>query len=161
VTNYGVIPSGWREGVLVQVLSQLPRGVLGTLQHSQRLAEMSWELLGVAGASKEASMKDPKGNKGCSSMKVTWPTAQMKCLCMNTRSMGNKQEELEATMLLESYDLIAITETWWDKSHDWIVAIDGYRLFRRDRQGKRGGGVALYIKKSVQCGELSLKSSHE
>jgi len=30
---------------------------------------------------------------------------------MQQGSMGNKQEELEATMLLESYDLIAITET--------------------------------------------------
>lgn len=24
-------------------------------------------------------------------------------------------------------------ETWWDESHDWSVATDGYRLFRRDR----------------------------
>ena len=45
--------------------------------------------------------------------------------------MGNKQEE--ATMLLESYDLVAITEIWWDESHDWSAAINGYRLFRRDR----------------------------
>jgi len=44
-------------------------------------------------------------------MKVTRPTAQMKCLCTNAHSMGNKQEELEAIVLLESYDLIAITET--------------------------------------------------
>jgi len=91
----------------------------------------------VVGANKKASLKHPKGNKGCSSVKVkvTWPTAQMKCLCKNTHSMGNKQEELEATALLESYD-----------------------LFRKDRQGKRGGGVALYIKKSIQP---SLKNSHE
>ncbi|PKU33327.1 rna-directed dna polymerase from mobile element jockey- hypothetical protein [Limosa lapponica baueri] len=56
--------------------------------------------------------------------------------------MGNKQEELDATMLLESYDIVAITETWWDESYDWSVAIDGYKLFRRDRQGTRGGGEA-------------------
>ena len=55
--------------------------------------------------------------------------------------MGNKQEELEATMLLESYDLTALTETQWDESHDWSVAIEGYRLFRRDRWGERGGGI--------------------
>ncbi|KAK4806906.1 hypothetical protein QYF61_012627 [Mycteria americana] len=41
------------------------------------------------------------------------------------------------------------------------VAIDGYRLFRRDRQGRRGGGVALYVKKWIECEELSLKNSHE
>ena len=80
---------------------------------------------------------------------VTWPTAQMKCLYTNAHCMGNKQEELEAIVLLQCCDLIAVTETWWDESHDWSVAINGYRLFRRDRQGKRGGGIALYIEKSI------------
>jgi len=106
--------------------------------------------LEVVGVNKEASVKHLKGNKGCSSMKVTRLKTQMKCPYMNTHSMGNKQEDLEATMLLESYDLIALTETWWDESHDWSVVIDRYRLFRRDRQGKRGGGITLYIKKSMQ-----------
>jgi len=41
------------------------------------------------------------------------------------------------------------------------VAINSYRLFRRDRRGKKDGGIALYIKKSIQCEELSLKNSHE
>ncbi|OPJ66568.1 hypothetical protein AV530_016604 [Patagioenas fasciata monilis] len=74
-----------------------------------------------------------KGIKMCSSNKVTQPTDQLECLYTNTCSMGNKQEELEATMLLEDYDLEAITESWWDGSHEWSVVIDGYRLFRRER----------------------------
>jgi len=41
------------------------------------------------------------------------------------------------------------------------VVINGYRQFRRDRQARRGGGIALYIKKWVQCEELSPKNSHE
>jgi len=85
------------------------------------------------GANRKASVKHPKGRKGCSSVNVTWPTAQMKCLYTNARSMGNKQEELEATMLLESYNLITLTESWWDESHGRRAAIDGYRLFRTDR----------------------------
>ena len=72
-----------------------------------------------------------------------------------------KREQLEATVLLESYNLIAIIETWWDRSHDWSMAINGYRLFSRDRQKKRGGGVALYIKKWIEREELSLKHSHK
>jgi len=87
----------------------------------------------VVEANKEASVKHLKGNKGGSSLQVTHPAAQMKCLSTNTCSMGNRGEELEATVLLESYDLIALTETWWDKFHDWSMAIDGYGLFRRDR----------------------------
>jgi len=86
-----------------------------------------------------------KGIEGCCSGKVTWPTAQMKCLYKNPGSMGNKEEELEATVLIESYDPVAITETWWDECDDWSAAVNGYRLFRKDRQGRRGGGVALYM----------------
>jgi len=67
--------------------------------------------------------------KGCSSKKVTWLTAQLKRLYTNTHSMATKQEELEATVLLESYSLVAIT--------------------------------ALYVKKRIECEELSLKNSHE
>jgi len=47
--------------------------------------------------------------------------------------MGNKQKELEATVWQASYDLVAITEMWWDHSHDWSAAMDGYKHFRKDR----------------------------
>ncbi|KAM6317632.1 forkhead box protein J1 [Podargus strigoides] len=82
-------------------------------------------------------MKHLGGIKGCLSKKVTWPPAQLKCLYSSPRSTGNKQEELEATVLLESYNIVAIPETWWDDSHAWSVAIDGYKLFRRDRRRRR------------------------
>ena len=57
--------------------------------------------------------------------------------------MGNAQEELEAIVQQENYDIVAITETWWDDSHNWSAAMDGYKLFRRDNQGRRSSGVAL------------------
>jgi len=58
--------------------------------------------------------------------------------------MGNKQEELEAIIQQDGYDLVAITETWCDNSHDWYVVMDGYRLFRKDRPTGRGGEL-LYM----------------
>jgi len=30
-----------------------------------------------------------------------------------------------------------------------------------DRRGRRGGGIVIDIKKSIQCEELSLKNSHK
>ena len=56
---------------------------------------------------------------------------------------------------------IAITETRWDESHNWNTLIEDYRLFRRDRQGRRGGGIAPYVRKWIDCEELCLRNSHD
>ncbi|GAB0208671.1 hypothetical protein GRJ2_003332800 [Grus japonensis] len=81
--------------------------------------------------------------------------AQLKCIYTNAHSMGNKQEHLETIVQQENYDIVAVTETWWDDSHNWSAAMDGYKLFRRDRQERRGGGVALYVKECFDCLELN------
>lgn len=44
--------------------------------------------------------------------------AQLKCIYTNARSMGKKQEDLEAIVRQANYDLVAMTEMWWDHSHD-------------------------------------------
>ncbi|KAK4810956.1 hypothetical protein QYF61_013364, partial [Mycteria americana] len=106
------------------------------------------------GAKREMPVKRLKARRGCSSMKETWTTAQLKCLYTNARSMGNKQEELEAIVHQENYDMVAITETWWGDSHNWSAAMDGYKRFRRDRRGRRGGGVALYVRECLDSLEL-------
>ena len=89
----------------------------------------------------------PAGIREVSSDKATRPIAKLNCLYTNARSMGNKWEELETVAQFGKYDLIAITETWWDESHDWNTLIEDYRFFRRDRQGRKGGRVALYVRK--------------
>lgn len=43
---------------------------------------------------------------------------------------------------------------------DWSVAMDGYKLFRMERRGRRGGGAALYVRKRIECEEMSLENSH-
>lgn len=57
--------------------------------------------------------------------------AQLKCIYTNARSMGNKQEELEAIVQQGNYDIVAITETWWEDSHEWSAVIDGFFFFLR------------------------------
>lgn len=34
--------------------------------------------------------------------------------------------------------------------------MDGYRLYRRDRQGRRGRGVALHVMEDLDCAELAV-----
>jgi len=80
--------------------------------------------------------------------------AQLKCLCTNAHSMVNKQEDTGTMVQLESYNLIAIIETWWEESHSWNTMIEDYKHFRRDRQGRRGRGFDLYVKRWIDCREL-------
>lgn len=72
---------------------------------------------GIIEAIRETPVKYLKGIKGCSSNKVT---VQLKGLYAN----AHNEHKLEATVLLESCDLLAIAETWWDRSHDWSVATE-------------------------------------
>ena len=76
--------------------------------------------------------------------------------------MGNKQGEMETVVQLENYDQMAITEKWWDESHNWTMTVMCYKLYRRRNwQGRRDGGVATYVKKLIDCEELSLRNSYE
>ena len=55
-------------------------------------------------------------------------------------------EHVAADLLAYSVEIAVICETHLKKKHsDHSVVIDGYSLFRRDRQARRGGGVAVYV----------------
>ena len=75
------------------------------------------------------------------------------CLYQCTQH-GQQKIRVEAIVWQASYDLVAITETRGPCSHDWSAAMDGYKLFRKDRQGRRGSGVALYVKECFEVTEL-------
>ncbi|KAF4804354.1 hypothetical protein TURU_008626 [Turdus rufiventris] len=46
-------------------------------------------------------------------------------------------------------------------ARDWNVVMKGYTLFRRDRSGRCGGGVALYVRQHLECTELCLGVDNE
>ncbi|GAB0183515.1 hypothetical protein GRJ2_000816800 [Grus japonensis] len=64
------------------------------------------------------------------------------------------QEELEAIVQWENYDIVAITETWWDQLHNRSAAMDDYKLVRRDRQGRKGRGGTVYVRECFDHLEL-------
>uniref|UniRef100_A0A803JLE9 MORN repeat-containing protein 4 n=1 Tax=Xenopus tropicalis TaxID=8364 RepID=A0A803JLE9_XENTR len=68
----------------------------------------------------------------------------------NGQSLSGKLGELQAIACIENYDLIGITETWWDEKCAWTMNLNGYTLFRRDREIKKGGGVCLYVKSDLK-----------
>lgn len=63
--------------------------------------------------------------------------------------MGSQQES-EISVQLWGYDLTGITKRWWDSSHNWSAAVEGYGLFRKGRMRQRGGGGALSVTKRKQ-----------
>ena len=70
-----------------------------------------------------------------------------KFVCLNARSIVNKRNELN--IMLEDTDprIIGITESWANKDIlDAELGLNDYTMFRKDRKGRRGGGVILYIK---------------
>ena len=59
-------------------------------------------------------LKGLVGNGAHTHKKVLDSLAHLKCIYTNARNMSNKQGELEAMMQHENYDIVAVTETWWD-----------------------------------------------
>ena len=85
-----------------------------------------------------------------------------KCVCLNARSIVNKRNELN--IMVEDTDphIIGITESWATPDiSDAELGMTGYVMFRKDRIGRRGGGVILYIKKSIQAYEIKLEKEAE
>ena len=78
--------------------------------------------------------------------------------CLNARSIINKKKELN--IMVEDMDphIIGITESWANTDiTDAELELTGYVMFRRDRIGRRGGGVILYVKESIQVYEIKLE----
>jgi len=87
------------------------------------------------GEGSQVSRRAPEGRQeGTPASNSASSGAQLKCLYANACVMGNEQEELETCARLQGYDLIGITERWWDDPCDWTVGMEGCRLFRKDRQ---------------------------
>ena len=76
----------------------------------------------------------------------TMSEAGHRCVCLNARSIVNKKNELY--IMVEDIDphIIGITESWANTDiTDAELELTGYVMFRRDRIGRRGGGVILYV----------------
>ena len=54
--------------------------------------------------------------------------------------------------------IIGITESWANTDiTDAELGLEGYAMFRKDRTGRRRGGVLLYIKGTIPAYEVQLQ----
>ena len=74
------------------------------------------------------------------------------CLYTNCRSVVNKFAEL-ANMISESGpNVVCLTETWLThETEDSCFSLPSYHIFRKDRLGGRGGGVAILVHSDLIC----------
>ena len=65
---------------------------------------------------------------------------------LNARSIINKKTELNIMVDDIKPHIIGITESWANNDiTDAELGLEGYVMFRKDRMGRRGGGVLLFI----------------
>ena len=69
---------------------------------------------------------------------------------LNVRSLLSEFDLFCEFINNEKFEVFAVSETWLNVNiHSDVVSIPQYHCVRADRDG-RGGGVAFYIKKSLQ-----------
>lgn len=72
-----------------------------------------------------------------------------------------KFNELKMNFCNSKMDIICMSETWLDESiNDQMIAIDGYKLFRNDRN-RHGGGICVYLRHNLKCRLLRKSSNSE
>ena len=76
----------------------------------------------------------------------------------NARSVRNKCDEIVDYVVNENMQILAITETWLTKEDEQIcneLTPDGYTLIHKERQEKRGGGVAVLCRKALNPNRIN------
>ena len=79
-------------------------------------------------------------------------------VCLIPRSIVNNKNELN--IMLEDIDphIIGIAESWANTDITKAeIGLIGYVMFRRDRIGRRGRGVILYVIEYIQADEIKLE----
>ena len=79
---------------------------------------------------------------------------------INANSLRGHIEQIRLFLASEALiHVLAVTESWLGPSvEDTLVSLDEYILFRRDRN-TRGGGVALYVHKSLSVNHICSSSA--
>lgn len=83
---------------------------------------------------------------------------------MNVRGLNAHFLDLAGHTVLQSGDILAITETWLEKKHhSEQFILPGYKMLRQDRMqtqgvkgsGVKGGGLAIYIREDCHFSQMS------
>ena len=118
-------------------LQFLPRDCQGRLPLA--LESTIFKLVGQGGLPKKA--KKVQADCGCKGIQGNTSKSEIKCVCLNARSILNKNNELDIMVDEIKPHIIGITESWANNAiTDAELGLEGYVMFRKDRMGRKGGG---------------------
>ena len=82
---------------------------------------------------------------------------------LNVRSLLQKLPQIEILLSGSNLDFLGISETWLNATVcSDILNIEGYDVFRKDRQdGRKGGGVLLFMKSTLTVTAMELATPLE
>ena len=94
----------------------------------------------------------------CKGIEGSTSKEEIKCVCLNARSINNMKDELNIIVDDVKPHIIGITESRANNDiTDAELGLEGYAMFRKCRLGRRGGGVLLYIKDTIPAYEVQLQ----
>ena len=102
-----------------------------------------------------------QAGSGCKGIQGNTPKAEIKRVCLNARSIINKNNELDILVDEIKPHIIGITESWANNYiTDAELGLEGYVMFRKDRMGRRGGGFYYTSRKLYQHMKYSYTRKH-
>ena len=125
----GLHLSGKGAAVFAEVLSGAVAIGLGKVRY------LNW--LGRVFFPKKA--KKVQADSGCKGIQGNTSKSEIKCVCLNARSILDKKNELDIMVDEIKPHVIGITESWANNDiTDAELGLEGYVMFRKDRMGRKG-----------------------
>ena len=81
----------------------------------------------------------------------------IRLLQYNIRGLVNKQDDLGRILSENDIDVALLCETWLNESNTHRVHISGYNFIHKNRQNRKGGGVAIFIKNCLKHRKLNIE----
>ncbi|XP_055903375.1 uncharacterized protein LOC129939399 [Eupeodes corollae] len=73
----------------------------------------------------------------------------LKVCHINAQSLSPKLDEIRYLFINSKIDVVCVSETWF--SVDSVCCVEGYNVFRCNRTGRVGGGVAIFTRNELHC----------
>ena len=93
---------------------------------------------------------------------VSQQSTKLRIATYNINGLNNKFSEIEFLLEQQMVEILVINETKINKSHDdKLFENPHYHFYRRDREENQGGGIAVYIRKTLKVKSLIIHKDIE